>query len=158
MVQWIEENRGSVKYNISWWSKPLGKWFGYRIVESVYFNNTDLIDYSPLIKLKSLKWFHIRGGALKDLSFMKELSNLERIHLESVGVTDITPLEGLTKLRRLGLNSVPVTMSAIDSIKRIKSPYIEYLEISSFYIKRQSVAEFEKELPKYHPNCKVILR
>jgi Leucine-rich repeat (LRR) protein len=71
----------------SWWEKTTEKWFGER-VRSVFFNNTQVSDLSPLAGLKNLKELTLANVQVSNLSPLAELKSLEWLDLSYSQVSD----------------------------------------------------------------------
>lgn len=75
-----------------------------------YYTTPSLVDLSPLIRLKPLKFLYVTNNpALSDLSPLGFCPHLEELTVYETAVADLTPLTGHPSLKKITLSSTKVT-------------------------------------------------
>lgn len=92
-----------------------------------YQLNGDLVDLTPLKKLKKLTWLNLRGNRIQDISPLADLKNLTTLYLDKNRIADFSWLQG-RKFETLEISKQFVILPPIrvDSKQRsawIKSPF-----------------------------------
>ena len=68
-------------------------------LETLYADNTDIYDISPLANLKKLQYLSLMDTRITDVSSLKNLYNLKELDIRRTGVIDISPLKNIPELK-----------------------------------------------------------
>ena len=67
------------------------------------WDNPNISDLSPLVKLPKLRWLDFGRTPVSDLSLLADIKSLRRLTFQNGGIEDLSPLAGLTQLTILDI-------------------------------------------------------
>ncbi|MDE0481204.1 MAG: leucine-rich repeat domain-containing protein [Candidatus Poribacteria bacterium] len=67
------------------------------------WDNPNISDLSPLVKLPKLRWLDFGRTPVPDLSLLADIKSLRRLTFQNGGIEDLSPLAGLTQLTILDI-------------------------------------------------------
>ncbi|WP_258104573.1 leucine-rich repeat domain-containing protein [Marinoscillum sp. MHG1-6] len=132
--EWMSKRRGSIVLTNSsalkdWWSALSAPWkmaFSDRVgissenpnldalvklvnLDSLNLSGNQLLDGTPLARLKRLKYLNISGNLFSDISFVSEMNDLEVFIGNDLPVEDITAFKETSNLVRFELKNISLS-------------------------------------------------
>lgn len=94
-------------------------------------NNPNIVDFSGLKDLISLKKVSLTGDLITSINFLSNKSELRELNLGHTSITDISPLASCINIEKLFLNNTSIAdISVLSNITKIKKLYIQNTPIS----------------------------
>jgi internalin A len=117
-------------------------------LKDLALNGTSITDLSPLATLAMLENLDLHGTRVVDLSPIAGLVRLKQLELSSTPIRDVRPLARLTNLERLNLNNTE-EVSDFTPLSNLKG--LQWLDIRATNASRESVRHLQSMLP----NCEI---
>ncbi|UVM74362.1 NACHT domain-containing protein [Pseudomonas alvandae] len=111
-----------------------------RNLEDVYFpervriliiHGSSFLETSVFERFINVKYLHVKGVELSDVSFLHQLKRLKVLQLCSLGIKDVNPVASLTELTHLEFHDLAINdLQAISKLKLLSTLELHELKVS----------------------------
>jgi hypothetical protein len=120
------------------------------LIDSLNLSNRNLLDGSPISRLKRLRYLDISNNSFVDIDFVKTLEDLDVLICNGMPIADLMPITKATRLRSLSLQVAAPQPLDITMLKQLRN--LSVLNINGALVSDDQVTE----LLQFNDNLLII--